>query len=168
MGGFLLLVKSISIFKSHFAQTGLPEKQFLPSFLIVIPNITLFAISAFRLGHYANHYFGVEVGFYNLLVVVTAFAFETWYLMFGMSMLWDYFKKEFFKKEFYVSQWGLICPFVAYAVFGAFMYKFFMPNNIIYGLIILTTAIVVSLFFILLVKQIKCSFRITKNKINCL
>jgi len=39
MGLFLLSVKVVAIFKSHFSADGLPDKQFLPSFLIVVPNI---------------------------------------------------------------------------------------------------------------------------------
>lgn len=67
MGFFLLIVKLIAIFKSHFFQNGLPEKQFLPSFLIVIPNITLYAISAFRIGHYLEKHMGYHLDSYFFL-----------------------------------------------------------------------------------------------------
>ena len=132
MGMFLLSVKLMAIFKSHFAADGLPEKQFLPSFLIVIPNITLYAISAFRLGHYLEHHFAAHMGPYFTIVIALAFAFETWYLMFGLALLQKYLKNDFFKKEFYMSQWGFVCPMVAYAVLGSFMYKVFIPNFILY------------------------------------
>jgi hypothetical protein len=78
MGMFLFIVKLISIFKSHFAATSLPEKQFLPGVLIVVPNITLYAISFFRLGHYLEHHHAAEMGPYFLIITVTAFAFEIW------------------------------------------------------------------------------------------
>ncbi|MBT3864575.1 hypothetical protein HOE67_02320 [Candidatus Peregrinibacteria bacterium] len=164
MGFFLLTVKTITIFKSHFAADGLPEKQFLPSFLIVVPNITLYAISAFRLGHYLEHQFSAEIGSYYLIIMVTAFAFETWYLMFGLSLLKDYFKNHF-SKEYYVSQWGLVCPIVAYAVLTSFVYKVFVPSPILYWLVIATLIAVILLFGVLLKKH--CGCKRGSTKIDC-
>ena len=71
-------------------------------------------------------------------------------------MLKDYFKKHFFRKEFYVSQWGLICPVVAYAVLGSFVYKVFVQSPILYLTILVTATMSVLLFFMLLVKHGKC------------
>jgi len=156
MGTFLLLVKMVAIFKSHFAQDGLPEKQFLPSFLIVIPNITLYAISMFRLGHYFEHQFDAHLHTFLIVTVTVAFAFETWYMLFGLSLLSDYFKSHF-SKEYYPSQWGLVCPVVAYAVLGTFVYKYFVQSPILYAVIIISMIISVVLFFSLLIKHIKCS-----------
>ena len=107
MGLFLLLVKMISIFMSHFAAKGIPEKQFLPSFLIVIPNMTLYAITFFRLGHYLEKQFGYHLDSYFYFIIIGAFAFQIWYLLFGLTLLRDYLKKDFFKKEFYSSMWAL-------------------------------------------------------------
>ncbi len=128
MGLFLLLVKLVSIFKSHFSMNGMPERQFLPSFLIVIPITTLYAISFFRLGHYFEHQFGAHIDIYYKLVVAIPFAFQTWYFAFGISMLKNYFKKDFFRKEYYVTLWAFICPFVGYAVLGSFVHKLFVPS----------------------------------------
>jgi hypothetical protein len=157
MGFFLLIVKLFSIFKSHFAAPGLPEKQFLPSFLIVIPNITLYAISAFRLGHYLEHHHAVYLGPFFKIIMTVAFAFETWYLLFGLTLLKDYFKKHFFKKEFYVSQWGFVCPVVAYAVLGSFVYKVFLPSTLLYVAVVATLASAVALFWLLFIRQGKCA-----------
>ncbi|MBT4334363.1 hypothetical protein HOD61_00935 [archaeon] len=168
MAAFLLTVKLISIFKSHYAAKGLPERQFLPSFLIVIPNITLLAISAFRIGHYLEHNFAMQMGPYYLLVMTLAFAFETWYMLFGLSLLKDYFTKYFFKKEFYVSQWGLVCPVVAYAVLGSFVYKVFVPSVLLYLTILGTTLVAILLFIILFIRQGRCSGILSKNGIDCL
>ncbi len=156
MASFLLVVKLISIFKSHFAADGLPDKQFLPSMLIVVPIITLLAISGFRMGHYFHRHLGFHAEFLEFAVVSFAFAFETWYLWFGLTLLKDYFKKHFFKKEFYMSQWGLICPFVAYAVLGSFVYKLFVPNVVVYGLVLLSAATAISLFGLILKRYIGC------------
>lgn len=164
MGFFLLTVKLIALFKSHFASSGMPEKQFYPSFLIVIPNITLYAISAFRIGHYLEHHHAMEMGSYFLIIVTLAFAFETWYLMFALSLLKDYFKNHF-RKEFYVSQWGLVCPIVAYAVLGSFVYKVFFPSAILYWAIVATMTIGIGVFFTLLCKQCRCKRGTTK--ISC-
>jgi len=168
MAAFLLTVKVISIFKSHYAAKGLPEKQFLPSFLMVIPNVTLLAISAFRIGHYLEQHFAMHMGPYFLLVMTLAFAFETWYLLFGLSLLKDYFTKYFFKKEFYVSQWGLVCPIVAYAVLGSFVYAVFVPSLLLYLTILAATFVAILLFTILFIRQGRCSGILSKNGIDCL
>ncbi len=155
MGLFLLLVKMIVIFKSHFAAHGLPEKQFMPSFLIVIPNITLFAISAFRIGHYLENNFGYHLDSYFFFVIVSAFAFEVWYMLFGIALLGEYFKKHFFKKEFYVTQWGLVCPVVAFGVLASFVYSTFIQTPVLYYTVIGSIVIASILFFNLLIKQLK-------------
>jgi len=156
MGIFLLLVKTIALFKSHFASSGLPEKQFLPSLLIVVPNITLYAISIFRFGHFLEKQHGAEMGPFFLIVTTTLFAFEVWYMLFGLSLLRDYFKKHFFK-EFHVTQWGLICPLVAFAVLGSFVYSTFIASPILYATIVITLFLSVVAFFSLLIKHAKCS-----------
>lgn len=159
MGAFLLLVKLIIVFKSHFASNGLPEKQFLPSFLIVIPNITLFAISVFRFGHFLEHHHGFELGAYFYLVMGISFAFEIWYMLFGLSLLKYYFKHHHFK-EFYVTQWGFICPLVAFVVLGSFAYNIVLQSPILYGVFVFVMILTVLLYIELLIKHINCS----KNK----
>lgn len=135
MGVFLFLVKLVSVFQSHFVTKGMPERQFLPSFLIVVPIVTIYAISFFRFGHYLEHQFDVSLSIFYTLIVAIPFAFQTWYLGFGLSMLKDYFRKDFFKREYYVTLWAFICPFVGYAVLGAFVHKFFLPVALTEGLI---------------------------------
>ncbi len=165
MGFFLLMVKLVVIFKKHFASKGLPEKQFLPSFLIVVPNITLYAISAFRLGHYLGVQHGMHVEAFSLIVIVLSFAFEIWYLLFGLSLMKDYFKKDYFKKEYYPSLWGLVCPFVAFAVLGSFTYKLFAPWGLFIILVLIATAAAVLLFFDLFRRHMNCKFG--KRKYSC-
>lgn len=138
MGFFLFIVKLISVFTSHFNQKGVPERQFLPSFLIVVPITTLFAISFFRLAHYMEHNFGYHFSSLYTWIILIGFAFETWYLMFGISMLKDYFRRDFFRKEYYVTLWAFICPFVAYSVLTSFLYHTFMPNLAIEWLALLS------------------------------
>jgi hypothetical protein len=156
MGIFLLLVKMVILFKSHFQSPGLPEKHFLPSFLIVIPNITLYAISGFRLGHFLESTHGFELGAYFYFVVGLAFAFEIWYMLFGFSLLVDYFRNNHFK-EFYVTQWGLICPLVAFAVLGSFAHKIVFTSMVLYGVLVTFMFLTILVYFELLSKHIKCS-----------
>jgi len=165
MGLFLFLVKLIVLFKSHFAKQGLPEKQFLPSFLIVIPNVTLFAISFFRLGHYLEAHHGFHLDYYFYIVIGISFAFEIWYLLFGLCLLKDYFKNNHFK-DFYVTQWGFICPLVAFVVLGAFAYNTVIQSKILYGIFVITIIFTILLYFELLIKHIKCAKNKT-NKLNC-
>lgn len=165
MGLFLFLIKLIVLFKSHFEKQGLPEKQFLPSFLIVIPNITLFAISFFRLGHYLEAHHGFHLDYYFYLVIGISFAFEIWYLVFGLFLLKDYFKNNHFK-DFYVSQWGFICPLVAFVVLGAFTYNIVMQSKLLYGLFMMMIAFTIFFYVELFVKHVKCAINKTEN-LNC-
>ncbi|MBN2529739.1 MAG: hypothetical protein JXR76_25335 [Deltaproteobacteria bacterium] len=162
MGLFLLMVKTVAIFKSHFSADGLPAKQFLPSLLIVIPNITLYAIAGFRLTHYMDHQFATHLHWLGQTIVVLSFAFQVWYMLFGLSMLRSYFRQHFFNREFHVSQWGLICPFVAFAVLGAFFYKNFVPNPVTYIVVLLAAATSVLAYAVLFKKSAICS-AITKK-----
>jgi len=167
MGMFLLVVKTISVFQKYFkSQDGLGEKQFLPSFLIVIPNITLYALSAFRIGHYLEHHHNMHLDSYFLIVTTLSFAFQTWYMIFGLALMKDYFKKYHFKKEYYVTQWSLICPFVAYAVLGSFVYNVFVQSQILYGVIVLSMVIAIAFFFDLLRRYMKCNKK-SKAGISC-
>ncbi len=134
MGIFLLVVMTIVIFQRFFAGQGLGDKMALPSVLIIIPNLTLYAISAFRFGHYLERHQDMHLDGYFALVTGVPFAIETWYLIFGLFLLWEYFRKDYFSGEYYVSQWGLICPLVAYSVLASFTYKTFMPSFVVYGL----------------------------------
>ncbi len=166
MGIFLLIVKTIAIFQRHFEADGLGEKQFLPSFLIVIPNVTLYALSAFRFGHYLEHHHGFHLDAYFVIIIAFAFAFETWYMIFGLALLKDYFKKHYFKKEFYVTQWGFICPFVAYSVLGTFVYKVFYPSAILYSVVIISMLVACIFYFDLLWRQMQCA-KVIKSDMQC-
>lgn len=155
MGFFLFLVKLFSIFKSHFQMKGLPERQFLPSFLIVIPITTIYAISAFRFGHYMEKQFLFHLDWYFTLAILIPFAFQTWYFAFGLTMLKSYFKRDFFKKEYYVTLWAFICPFVGYAVLGSFLYQTFVPSTIIQGVIVASLLLAITFYVFVSARYIK-------------
>jgi len=166
MGGFLLMVKLNAIFKQHFTQSGMPEEQFLPSILIIIPNITLLAITAFRLLHYTSHTYHIDLHVASIAAMVGAFAFEIWYLLFGLAMLKDY-RKTYLKTHFHVSQWGLVCPFVAFAVLGSFVYKLALPSLPMFLVILATIILTTLLYFYLLSRQYKCIFKENINGFTC-
>lgn len=168
MGLFLFVIKLFSLFNRYFEGEGLGDKHLMPSFLIVIPNITLYAISFFRIGHYFQAQHGMEMGAFFALVTIVGFAFETWYLLFGLVLLSDYFKKDYFQKEYYVSQWGLICPMVAYAVLAAFTYYSFLasPLFIVVSLVFMVIAIV--MFFDLLRRYWRCRSGQSLSVMRCL
>jgi len=166
MGMFLFVVKLMSLFQKHFAGEGLGEKQFLPSFLIVIPNITLYAISAFRIGHYLEKHHGFHLDSYFLMVIAIAFAFETWYFLFGFALLRDYFNKNYFKKEFHVTQWGLVCPFVAYGVLASFVFFVFAESAVFIGAAMLFLVLAIALYIDLFIRMLKCA-GVMRGEISC-
>ena len=153
MALFLLIVKLFSLFKSHYAK-GLPEKiEFLPAFFVVVPIITILTISLLRYGYYFQHKFHVQLPAALFAFVVTAgFGLMTWYMILGLFLLRDYFQNYLFSKSYFdESQWGLICPMVAYAVLSTFVYKHGMAYTLTMGVtlsfmildvIVLTTMIV--------------------------
>ncbi|MBK8807047.1 MAG: hypothetical protein IPO21_10520 [Bacteroidales bacterium] len=163
MGLFLLFVKLITIFKSHFNMKGVPERQFLPSFLIVVPITTLYAITAFRLGHYFEHQFGYHFDAFFILTIMIPFAFQTWYLGFGMAMLKNYFKKDFFKKEYYITLWAFICPFVGYSVLGSFFYKLYMPNMVVQTVILISLGLAITFFVFVAYRFLKYEYGTEKK-----
>jgi hypothetical protein len=152
---FLALVKLVSIFKSQY-QTGLPQKiEFLPSFFIVIPIGTLLSITLFRFGHFFNHQFQANVGsIYFSLVTAGAWAFLIWYMALGLFLLSNYLKNHLFQlKYFDESQWGLICPMVAFAVLGSFVYSTTFTHPLILGIIVVFLILDVFVLFTMLVRQ---------------
>lgn len=162
-GLLLFIAKLITLFQKHFSDKWLPWKQALPSFLIVIPNVTLYAISLFRLWHYFANQTWTHPDLFLFFVIIGAFTFESWYLLFWLALLKTFFRDHFFKKEFYVSMWGLVCPFVAYAVLGAFAYQQFFQSKIIYWVVVFVMLISLLIYFLIGKKNIWCS----KHKILC-
>lgn len=154
MGAFLLVIKIAALFKNSLKWEGLPENQFLPSMLMIVPILTIFGISLFRYGHYFERQFGAHMGPYFAIVTVLTFAFQTWYLAFGLFLLKRFLKNDF-AKEYHLSQWGMVCPFVAYAVMGSFVYATFVANSFLYSLIVLVTFIFVFGYGYLLLKHLK-------------
>ncbi len=167
MAIFFLVIKIIPIFQKYFSDETLPEKPFLPAFLNIVPAITLLAITFFRLGHYLENNHGFHIDWFFTIVITTAFAFETWYLIFGISLLKNYFQKQHFEKEFYITQWSLICPFVAYGVLGSFVYSVFVPTPLLQIIVGISLASSVFLFAHLLYRYFYCAHTKDTRKVVC-
>ena len=138
---FLLSVKLMSIFRSQYRK-GLPERvEFLPSFLVVIPIVTLLSITLFRYGHFFEHHFGHVPAAYFAFVTGAGWAFQLWYLALGLMLLGSYLKQHLFQLRYFdESQWGLVCPLVALAVLGTFVYEALLPHPVVVALILLFLA----------------------------
>jgi len=165
-GLFLFVTKTITLFQKHFSDTnGLPAKQTMPSVLSVIPGVTLYSISIFRLLHYYGAQTGQHVEVLTFFVIMGAFTFQTWYLLFGATILKDYITKDFWKKEYYVTMRGLICPLVWYAVLWSFAYNVFFHNPIIYAIVLWATAFAIIFFVIISKKLYNCNR--SNSSISC-
>ena len=155
MALFLLCVKVFSLFKSHYA-SGMPSKiEFLPSFFIVVPILTLVTISILRYGYYFQHKFHFQLPsalFYFL--ACTGFALMSWYMILGLFLMRDYFKKYLFNMAYFdESQWGLICPMVAYSVLATFVYKHGLNYPVILALALFFMTLDVFILGTMLIKQ---------------
>lgn len=155
MALFLTLVKLFSLFKSHYAK-GLPEKiEFLPAFFVVVPIITILTISLLRYGYYFQHKFHVQLPeAFFAFVVTSGFGLMTWYMILGLFMLRDYFKNYLFSSKYFdESQWGLICPMVAYAVLSTFVYKHGMAYTLTMGVTLIFMLLDVVVLTTMIVRQ---------------
>lgn len=153
---FLTSVKIFSIFKKHLNRDSALDNQFMPTYLIMIPIITLLGIAIFRFGHYLDHTFHAPLLFLIAkIIMILLYAFELWYFAFGLMMLKDYWK-NYLSGTFHVSQWGLICPFVALGALSGFVYKVFYQNQIFLAAMFMLLTGVVGLYFFLLNRQFKC------------
>lgn len=154
MTAFLFVTKMVTIFQNHFHRDDVLDNHFKPTYLIVIPILTLFGISAYRLGHYLNHVFHAPILFtLAKLIVFALFAFQVWYFAFGLSMMRGYWK-GYLLKNFHISQWGLVCPFVAFVALGLFFANSFFLNTYFISFLMAVFAFVIGLFFFLLKRQI--------------
>jgi len=166
MAIFFLVIKITLVFQKYLSDAGLPEKQYLPSFLNIVPAITLLSITFFRLGHYIENNFDFHIDHFFTIIITTAFALETWYLIFGATVIFEYFKKHHFTKDYYPSQWALICPFVAYAVLGSFTYNVFVQAGVIKIMILISMVTAIGLFITIFYKFLFCKLGTTSECIE--
>ncbi len=157
VAGFLFLLKLFAVFQSHYTRAGLPSKQFLPGILGVVPVLTLFGISGYRLAHYLHAQHGVHSEWMGMVALTVTFGFQVWYLIFALNLMSQYLKRDFFKSEYYVQQWALVCPFVALSVFSVFVY--FAIAQIAILLFVSAGALFVgiSIYAVVFVRMLRCA-----------
>ncbi len=155
MALFLLCVKLFSLFKSHYA-SGMPSQiEFLPSFFIVVPILTLLTISILRYGYFFQHKFHQPLphALFTFLAG-SGFALMTWYMILGLYLMRNYFKRYLFNMTYFdESQWGLICPMVAYSVLATFVYKHGLNYPVVLVIILAFMALDVVILGTMLAKQ---------------
>ena len=160
MAVFLFSMQMVTIFKRHLHRDSILENTFVPTYLIVVPIITLFGVSIFRLGHYVDHLYTAPLLFTTAkLILFALFAFQVWYFTFGLTLLTDYWN-TYLKNNHHVSQWGLICPFVGFVALGLFFFNLFFANAFFFYFLLAVFVFVIFLFFFLLRRHCACA----KNK----
>lgn len=155
MAIFLTGVKLVSLFVSHY-EKGMPTKvELLPSFLIIVPITTLLSISLFRYGHFFEHHSESHLpAAYFAIVTAGGWAFMSWYIGLGLVLLKNYWKNNLLNMKYFdESQWGLICPMVAFAVLGSFVYKTLLPVPWVMWLIAAVMILDVLILISMLVRQ---------------
>lgn len=156
MACFLTTIQLIALFKTQY-QRGLPKKvEYLPSFLMLIPIVTLFSISLFRYGHYLDHAFDLSLSkAYYAVVTAGGWAFSFWYLILGVVLLSGYLRTYALKTDYFdESQWAFICPMVAFSVLGAFVYSSLLPYPLVMWLILAFLVLDVLVLGILVKRQL--------------
>jgi hypothetical protein len=133
MAAILFLLKLFALFRHQYQIGQNKTVESMPTFFMVVPIITLLSITLFRYGHFAHNQLDAHMdkGYYAL-VTAGGWATMTWYLLLGLVLLKEYFTKHFFNFRYFdESQWGLVCPVVAYSVLGAFVYKTLLPSPLL-------------------------------------
>ncbi len=154
---FLLLGKLVTLFQIHYEKPGLPDRAFLPSTLAVVPILTVLGIAAFRLSHYMENQLHLHAEWLAPVSVSVTFAFQTFYLLFGLSLLKNYLTREFTKSDYYPSQWALICPFVAWSVLGAFVGFATASSPLFFGLQVLSMLVGIGFYGVIGMRMLRCA-----------
>lgn len=154
---FLLVSKLLTLLHVHYQQPGLPDRHSLPSILAVVPILTVLAIVGFRLSHYAHVQLGFHMEWVGPAIVAVVFAFQTFYLGLGLVLMREYFRVDLRRAEYHPSQWGLVCPFVAWTVLGAFVGGSIASGPILVGALLLAFAAAIGLYLTVLVRMASCT-----------
>jgi hypothetical protein len=125
------ILKSILGFHT-IIKNGLDEKA-TPSLWIGIPILTLIGIALVRDAFGLGHHFSSHADIKSLLFILTGFIFALQILMgvFGYVVLKkvDYFEKYIHSNEKDPATYALICPGVAFFVFGMFFIQWGLVFN---------------------------------------
>lgn len=146
----LTTIKFITSIHNHI-KNGTPERNLIPSTFIIMPTIMLIFLSFFRIGHYFDHILNITFQkSYYILATTIPFAFMTWYAIFGLTLTKNYYKTF---KQYNITQWGFICPLVAYIVIGTITNKIWLNTNPILSAILITFTFTTATIYLYLLKQ---------------
>jgi len=139
-----------------------------PSLWIFIPILTLVGITLFRIKFGLTHNFAnahTDINEFTYALTASVFAVETLIGLFGYFVMkeLDYFKDFVYGEQKDVSAYALICPGVAYVVFGFFFIHWgLVHNHVIAKFGIAYWILIASLAFIQ-VKTILVMFKLNKK-----
>lgn len=154
---FLLVVKLLTLMQVHYQQPGLPDRHSLPSILAVVPILTVLAVIGFRLAHYAHAQLGMHLEWAGPVIVASVFAFQTFYLGFGFVLMRTYLMRDFWRGEYHPAQWGMVCPFVAWSVLGAFVGGSVLSGAPLVVAVLASLSVSIVVFLAVLVRMLSCA-----------
>ncbi|MEA3354274.1 MAG: hypothetical protein U9Q33_10715 [Campylobacterota bacterium] len=126
----LLVIKLILGFKNMFEHGISSEAS--PSLWILIPILTLLGITFIRINFGLDHHFGQELAKASLFTLTsTVLALQLIFGMIGFSVMkkLDYFKEFVHGEKKSPVSFALICPGVAFFVFGMFFINMGLVMN---------------------------------------
>jgi len=154
---FLLVVKQVTLMQVHYQKPGIPDRQLLPSILSVVPILTVLAIVGFRLAHYAHAQLGFHLEWAGPAIVAAVFAFQSFYMGFGLTLLRDFIVSDLRRSEYYPALWGLVCPFVAWSVLGAFVAGSVASAPWFVGVLVGSLTVAILLYVGILSRMLSCA-----------
>jgi hypothetical protein len=159
------ILKSILGFHT-IIKNGLDEKA-APSLWIGIPILTLIGIALVRDAFGLGHHFSSHADIKSLLFILTSFIFALQILMgiFGYAVLKkvNYFEKYIHSNEKDPATYALICPGVAFFVFGMFFIHWGLIFNGVFEKYSAPHFILIALLAIVQYKTIKTVIKLNKK-----
>lgn len=133
----LMLVMLVIGFSSMLTHGIRPEAA--PSLWLMIPITTLFGITFMRISHGLHETFELHTSpAFNLVIMLAIFSIQVMFGLLGLAVMrrLNYFKDYIHGDKAHATTFALVCPGVAFPVFGLFVIKFGLLGN---GLIMMWT-----------------------------
>lgn len=106
-GLFIFIIKIVVLLSGQLQAERLPGEPILPAFFLVIPILCLFGISLFRIMAYLQNHLGFAAEPVSFLVLNFAYVAAVAWGLFGVYLLFDYFRK-FGRQKYSPAQWGIV------------------------------------------------------------
>ena len=130
VAAFLLLIQFTMGFRSMMTQ-GI-SKEAVPSIWIMVPILTLMGITVVRYLHGLSHHFDFSLSYGVVFMLTSAIVgLQIMFGSFGYLLLkrLDYFKTYVFGSKPSPGAYALVCPGVAFVVFGMFFIHYGLVKN---------------------------------------